>query len=70
MESTLTLLPGCPKDGVHLSMSTGPTTDAGKVKAAHQTHGIYATALNPEEVEAVTQADDNPGVGGITGHHM
>jgi hypothetical protein len=43
---------------LHGGMSTGPTTDAGKVKAAHQTHGIYATALNPEEVEAVTQADD------------
>ena len=43
---------------LHGGMSTGPTTDAGKAKASHPTHGIYATALNPEEVEAVTQADD------------
>jgi hypothetical protein len=39
-------------------MSTGPRTDAGKVASALGTHGIYATAMNPEEVEAVTQADD------------
>ncbi len=43
---------------LHGGMSTGPTTDAGKAKASHPTHGIYAAALNPEEVEAVTQADD------------
>ena len=63
-------VPGKTRCKLHGGMSTGPRTDAGKAASALGTHGIYATALNPEEVEAVTQADDNPGVGGITGHHM
>ena len=51
-------VPGKNRCKLHGGMSTGPTTDAGKAKASHPTHGIYATALNSEEVEAVTQADD------------
>ena len=51
-------MPGKNRCKLHGGMSTGPTTDAGKAKASHPTHGIYATALNPEEVEAVSQADD------------
>jgi hypothetical protein len=43
---------------LHGGMSTGPRTDAGKAASALGTHGIYAAAMNPEEVEAVTQADD------------
>ena len=51
-------VPGKNRCKLHGGMSTGPTTDAGKAKASHPTHGIYATVMNPEEVEAITQADD------------
>ena len=51
-------VPGKTRCKLHGGMSTGPRTDAGKAASALGTHGIYAAALNPEEVEAVTQADD------------
>ena len=42
-------VPGKNRCKLHGGMSTGPTTVAGKAKASHPTHGIYATALKPEE---------------------